>query len=311
MDLFDFMREANMEKESPLAKRLRPTTLDEVVGQKHIIGKDKLLYRAIQADKISSVIFYGPPGTGKTTLAMVIANTTSSEFVQINATVSGKKDMEEVVEKSECICVLAPSNPEAHERLSTLALQSGKPLYIDKTFAPDRATAEKFFAIAEKYGTPLMSSSALRYGQELIDAMNTTFAEDKPCFVSTFGGGSTFQEYSIHQIEMIVATMGLGAKSVTRVNCSGCSHFQVDYADGVRGAAMTYGSFGFSSVLNGKSGSAFLLQGSQMFENLLDRILEFYTTGISPIDKAETIEVAAIREAALKADAEPGKTFAV
>lgn len=219
--------------------------------------------------------------------------------------------MEEVIEKSDALCVLAPSNPEAHERLSTLALQSGKPLYIDKTFAPDRATAEKFFAIAEKYGTPLMSSSALRYGQELIDAMNTTFAEDKPCFVSTFGGGSTFQEYSIHQIEMIVATMGLGAKSVTRVNCSGCSHFQVDYADGVRGAAMTYGSFGFSSVLNGKSGSAFLLQGSQMFENLLDRILEFYTTGISPIDKAETIEVAAIREAALKADAEPGKTFAV
>lgn len=97
MDLFDFMREANMEKESPLAKRLRPTTLDEVVGQKHIIGKDKLLYRAIQADKLSSIIFYGPPGTGKTTLAMVIANTTSSIFTSLNATTAGKKDMEEVV----------------------------------------------------------------------------------------------------------------------------------------------------------------------------------------------------------------------
>lgn len=100
MDLFDFMREANMEKESPLAKRLRPTTLDEVVGQKHIIGKDKLLYRAIQADKISSVIFYGPPGTGKTTLAMVIANTTSSIFTSLNATTAGKKDMEEVVKQA-------------------------------------------------------------------------------------------------------------------------------------------------------------------------------------------------------------------
>lgn len=100
MDLFDYMREQNMEKESPLASRLRPTTLDEVVGQQHIIGKDKLLYRAIKADKISSIIFYGPPGTGKTTLAKVIANTTSAEFTQINATVAGKKDMEEVVKKA-------------------------------------------------------------------------------------------------------------------------------------------------------------------------------------------------------------------
>lgn len=100
MDLFDYMREADMEKESPLAKRLRPTTLDEVVGQKHIIGKDKLLYRAIKADKLSSIIFYGPPGTGKTTLAMVIANTTSSVFTSLNATTAGKKDMEEVVLKA-------------------------------------------------------------------------------------------------------------------------------------------------------------------------------------------------------------------
>ena len=100
MDLFDYMRETTKEKESPLASRLRPTTLDEVVGQQHIIGKDKLLYRAIKADKLSSVIFYGPPGTGKTTLAKLIANTTSAEFTQINATVAGKKDMEEVVNKA-------------------------------------------------------------------------------------------------------------------------------------------------------------------------------------------------------------------
>ena len=100
MDLFDYMREQNMEKEAPLASRLRPTTLEEVVGQQHIIGKDKLLYRAIKADKLSSVIFYGPPGTGKTTLAKVIANTTSAEFTQINATTAGKKDMEEVIAKA-------------------------------------------------------------------------------------------------------------------------------------------------------------------------------------------------------------------
>ena len=100
MDLFDYMRSTNMEKESPLAARMRPRTLEEVIGQEHILGRDKLLYRAIQADKVSSVIFYGPPGTGKTTLARVIANTTSAEFTQINATVAGKKDMEEVVAKA-------------------------------------------------------------------------------------------------------------------------------------------------------------------------------------------------------------------
>ncbi|MCI8495702.1 MAG: replication-associated recombination protein A [Lachnospiraceae bacterium] len=100
MDLFDYMREQNQKKESPLASRLRPVKLEEVVGQQHIIGKDKLLYRAIQADKLSSIIFYGPPGTGKTTLAKVIANTTSAEFTQINATSAGKKDMEEVVQQA-------------------------------------------------------------------------------------------------------------------------------------------------------------------------------------------------------------------
>ncbi len=100
MDLFDYARDVNTKKESPLASRLRPKTLDEIVGQEHIIAKDKLLYRAIKADKISSVIFYGPPGTGKTTLAKVIANTTSSKFTQLNATVSGKKDMQDVVAKA-------------------------------------------------------------------------------------------------------------------------------------------------------------------------------------------------------------------
>lgn len=101
MDLFEYAKQKTLEKESPLASRLRPTALEEVVGQEHIIGKDKLLYRAIMADKLSSVIFYGPPGTGKTTLAKVIANTTSAIFTQINATAAGKKDMEQVVKQAQ------------------------------------------------------------------------------------------------------------------------------------------------------------------------------------------------------------------
>ena len=101
MDLFEYAKSKTLDQESPLASRLRPRTLDEVVGQQHIVGKDKLLYRAIKADKLTSVIFYGPPGTGKTTLAKVIANTTSASFTQINATVAGKKDMEAVVKQAQ------------------------------------------------------------------------------------------------------------------------------------------------------------------------------------------------------------------
>lgn len=100
MDLFEYMRQENGDKEAPLASRLRPRTIDEVVGQTHILGKDKLLYRAIKADKLTSVILYGPPGTGKTTIAKVIANTTKAQFVQLNATVAGKKDMQKVVEEA-------------------------------------------------------------------------------------------------------------------------------------------------------------------------------------------------------------------
>ena len=87
MDLFEYMSMQRKKEESPLAVRMRPKNLDEVAGQQHIIGKDKLLYRAIKADKISSLIFYGPPGTGKTTLAKVIAT-------------SGKKDMEQAVSQA-------------------------------------------------------------------------------------------------------------------------------------------------------------------------------------------------------------------
>ncbi|HCT91538.1 MAG TPA: replication-associated recombination protein RarA [Lachnospiraceae bacterium] len=101
MDLFSYMKEKNQEKESPLASRMRPKTLDEVVGQQHIIGEGKMLYRAIKADKLGSVIFYGPPGTGKTTLAKVIANTTSAQFTQLNATTAGKKDMEAAVKEAQ------------------------------------------------------------------------------------------------------------------------------------------------------------------------------------------------------------------
>jgi len=100
MDIFDMIQTKTLEQDAPLAARIRPQTIDEVVGQEHILGKDKLLYRAVKADKIGSLILYGPPGTGKTTLAKVIANTTKSYFMQLNATVAGKKDIQIVVEQA-------------------------------------------------------------------------------------------------------------------------------------------------------------------------------------------------------------------
>lgn len=100
MDLFDYQRQKNMNKESPLASRIRPQSIDEFVGQEHIIGKNTLLYRAIKADRLTSIIFYGPTGTGKTTLAKIIANTTKSEFIQINAVTSGVKEIKQTIEEA-------------------------------------------------------------------------------------------------------------------------------------------------------------------------------------------------------------------
>jgi len=97
MDLFEHGRATQIEKESPLANRMRPRTLAEFVGQEHIVGPGRLLRRAIQADQLSSLIFYGPPGTGKTTLAMVIANSTQSHFITINAVLAGVKQIREAI----------------------------------------------------------------------------------------------------------------------------------------------------------------------------------------------------------------------
>ena len=141
MDLFEYAKSKTLDQESPLASRLRPRTLDEVVGQQHIVGKDKLLYRAIKADKLTSVIFYGPPGTGKTTLAKVIANTTSASFTQINATVAGKKDMEAVVKQAQ----------------DDLGMYGKKTiLFIDEIHRLSRQVEEVLYPALEDYALDIM-----------------------------------------------------------------------------------------------------------------------------------------------------------
>lgn len=229
-----------------------------------------------------------------------------------NTGMTAASSIEEVIDKSDCICVLAPSNPEAHERLSNLALRAGKPLYIDKTFAPDKATAVKFFSTAKVFGTPLMSSSALRYGEELVRGVREVFSEEKPLHITTEGGGRTFDEYSIHQIEMVVATLGVGASSVMRIPNAAIEQYVVKYHDGVRSAYITFSpAASFAATIFGRDRIMRVPGATNIFPRLLDEILDFFKTGKSKIDSAETIEVAAIREAALSAGGAVGKEVLV
>lgn len=223
--------------------------------------------------------------------------------------VTPAKSIEEVIENSDCLCVLAPSNPEVHEELAELPLKSGKPLYIDKPFAPNRAAAERMFELAAKYNTPLMSSSALRFGTELMDLQQQKI---DPVFVSTCGGGGNFPEYAIHQIEMIVSLMGIGAKDLQV--CGTDHHLTVSMRyDDQRLAAMNFAPFwGFTlSTTSADNKVSQLNTLSNIFPNLLQKILEFYKSGENLIPKAETIEIAGILDAVVKGMAQPGSWIAV
>ena len=215
-------------------------------------------------------------------------------------------DIETVVANSDCLCVLAPNNPEAHDRLAALPLAAGKPLYMDKTFAPDKATAARFFETARRHGTPLMSTSALRFGEEFV-AMMKGFAGKRPVHVTATGGGRSFGEYSIHQIEMAVIALGLGARSVTRLPGCATELYAVRYEGGVRSALLTYNpKADFTLTAFGEDRVAVAPGATNMFPHLIDAMLEFFATGVSLVPEEETVEVAAIREAAIKAQAAPG-----
>ena len=201
--------------------------------------------------------------------------------------------IEEVVEKSDCICVLAPANPEVHERLAELALKSGKPVYIDKPFADSLATAERIFATAEKYGTPLMSSSALRFSDELLSGK---LQELKPVLFTTTGGGRSFDEYGIHQLEMIVSVMGADVKNITFTGNGKRLSFSYEYADGSM-AQLSYSLFmPFTITAAGESGSITYPAASHTFENLINAMLDFFAEGKSRIPKEQTLGIAALLE---------------
>ena len=212
--------------------------------------------------------------------------------------VTPASSIEEVVEKCDCICVLAPSNPEVHEELAELPLKSGKPVYVDKPFAPNGDAARRMFDLAAKYNTPLMSSSALRFGNELMELQQKNIA---PLFVNTCGGGGNFPEYAIHQIEMIVSLLGTGAKELQVCGDDKRLTVAMRYDDG-RLANMNYSAFWGFNLNAAAEGEAVaqLNTMSNIFPNLLQKILEFYKSGENPIPVAETIEIASILDAVVK-----------
>lgn len=207
------------------------------------------------------------------------------------------KSMEEVVEKSDAVFVLAPSNPEVHRELAEIPLKSGKPVFVDKPFAPSKADAEAMFELAAKHNTPLMSSSALRFSTEL-DAYR-----NKPgtTYMETTGGGRSFWEYSIHQIEMIVSVLGTGAKRIMQCGANDVEHMVIQYGDDRRASVTYTPNAPFTTRLVHEGKMIVNPQCSDFFPILLSEILDFFATGKSPIDTAQTIEIAALVAAGIKA----------
>ena len=207
------------------------------------------------------------------------------------------KSMEEVVEKSDAVFVLAPSKPEVHRELAEIPLKSGKPVFVDKPFAPSKADAEAMFELAAKHNTPLMSSSALRFSTEL-DAYR-----NKPgtTYMETTGGGRSFWEYSIHQIEMIVSVLGTGAKRIMQCGANDVEHMVIQYEDDRRASVTYTPNAPFTTRLVHEGKMIVNPQCSDFFPILLSEILDFFATGKSPIDTAQTIEIAALVAAGIKA----------
>lgn len=211
--------------------------------------------------------------------------------------------VEELCEKSDVILVLAPSDPDKHLGYAKAVLPYGKRTYIDKTFAPDLATAKEIFAIAEQYGTPFFSTSALRFASEL-----DLYGDDCRCIMTT-GSGKSANEYIIHQVEMVVRKLGIGAKSVRAERIGENSlFFHVFYDDG-RDATMTYARDRLPFTVHMSGGAekgVYAKAESAFFVNLMEDIIRFFETGEVSFDVAQTLEVMKIREGALRAADNPG-----
>lgn len=208
--------------------------------------------------------------------------------------------IEEVCEKSDFVVVLAPSNPEKHLAYAKAVFACGKNPYIDKTFAPDYATAKAIFDLANEYGVQFFSSSALRYASELNAYMGTANT------VFTTGGGSNFDEYIIHQIEMAVKCLGVGAEQVRYTKNADQEWVEVAYANGKVAKMMFAPCMPFAVTVADENGSNYLPIESAFFDGLIADILHFFAMGEKSFDGAQTLEVIKIREGAIQAKSKVG-----
>jgi len=209
--------------------------------------------------------------------------------------------IEELVEKSDYLLLLSPDNPEHHERLAQIALKSGKPIYIDKTFSPDLASGARMFELAEQHGTPMFSSSALRFAKELAGFPDGKVNRDTLEFLATTGPG-TFDIYAVHQLEMIVSLMGPGARRIKSLSSHDGRLLVAEYADGRQASMLQMSASPFQVHLQLRGGEGvFVGETSAIFDRLIDAILDFYESGKPPVPKAETLEIMALIEAGREA----------
>ncbi|MFC7679653.1 hypothetical protein [Paenibacillus sp. GCM10028914] len=212
-----------------------------------------------------------------------------------------RSTIEEVIQESDYLIVLSPDNPEFHKELSQLPLRSGKPTYIDKTFAPDRETATQLFELAREYGTPLYSSSALRFASEYIEIERSGIET-----ICSVGSGS-FNNYSIHQIEPIVSLMGTEATRVMYIGTKLSPALLIEFSNGRQATINHFGpECPFTLTLNYESGQAKIVKPeSNFFGSFIDRMIQFFESGEPVVDPAETIAIITIIEYGLKAAQTP------
>lgn len=221
--------------------------------------------------------------------------------------------MQALVDEVDAILVIAADNSAWHEEVCQLPLRSGKPVFVDKTFAPDLETGKRLFALAEQHGTPVFSSSAQRYCQSILDYQAAH--PERPRFVSTVGP-HTLDSYAVHQLEPIVALMGPGAKRLKAFSVgSMVTQLILDYGDGRLASFLQspqpWAEFNFMVSPDGETGQRLVSDDHDFYHNLAKAILDFFVYGGCPVPKQETLEILSIIDVARVARTQPDTWFEI
>ena len=210
--------------------------------------------------------------------------------------------IDELIEKSDCVIVLSPDNPEMHWPLCQKPLRCGKRVYVDKTFAPTAQIARDLFQLAEEHNTPMFSSSALRFSAELM-----ALPEKEVQFALLSGPGNP-SNYLIHQIEPMVQLLREKAVHVQYNGVKGAANYVVEFENGKLGCANLLGDGAFQTTVKFADGEVVAIpESTGTFDNLIRAMLHFFETGEIPVDKRETVTIAEILEAAHEAEKTPGE----